>query len=116
MVQETDVLDETSPYGEITWVTDPAMLLPGEDSASMEVRDAVHWSQVYRELIGITGALLERSESSVRGMTAEATEEAGETRRVLRAQRAQYLARYEFWRERVAALSRDDRLADPLSS
>lgn len=110
------MLDETSPYGEITWVTDPAMLLPGEDSASMEVRDAVHWSQVYRELIGITGALLERSESSVRGMTAEATEEAGETRRVLRAQRAQYLARYEFWRERVAALSRDDRLADPLSS
>jgi hypothetical protein len=81
------------------------MLLPGEDSASMEARDAVHWTQVYRELIGITGALLERSESSVRGMTEEAAAEARGTRRVLRAQRAQYLARYEFWRGRVAVLS-----------
>jgi neutral trehalase len=100
-----DVLDDTAVRSEITWVTDPAMLLPGEDPASGEIRDAIHWIQIYGELIGMTSALLERSEPTVRGMHEEAAQEAGGTQKVLRAQRQQYQARYDFWRDRATALS-----------
>ncbi|MGA7987708.1 MAG: hypothetical protein WCB51_04840 [Candidatus Dormiibacterota bacterium] len=99
------MLDEAMVRSEITWVTDPEMLLPGEDPASAEIRDAVHWIQVYGDLIGMTSAMLERSEPSVRGMHEDAAQEAGGTQRVLRAQRQQYQARYEFWRDRATALS-----------
>ena len=99
------MLDDTLTRSEITWVTDPESLLPGEDPTSVEVRDAVHWVQVYGELIGMTSALLERSEPTVRGMQQEAATEAGGTQKVLRAQRLQYQARYEFWRERATALT-----------
>jgi hypothetical protein len=103
--QEMDVLDEVVPRSEITWVTDPELLLAGEDPSSGEVRDAIHWVQVYGELIGMTSALLERSEPTVRGMHEDAAHEATGTQRVLRAQRQQYQARYDFWRDRAAALS-----------
>jgi ketosteroid isomerase-like protein len=103
--QEMDVLDEVLAHGEVTWVTDPELLLPGEDPASEEIRDAIHWVQVYGELIGMTSALLERSEPTVRGMHEDAAHEAGGTQRVLRAQRQHYEARYDFWRERASALS-----------
>ena len=99
------MLDDTLLRSEITWVTDPESLLPGEDPTSFEVRDAVHWVQVYGELIGMTSALLERSEPTVRGMHQDAAFEAGGTQKVLRAQRLQYQARYEFWRDRATALS-----------
>lgn len=99
------MLDDTLLRSEITWDTDPDLLLPGEDPASGEVRDAIHWIQVYGELIGMTSALLERSEPTVRGMHQDAASEAGGTQRVLRAQRQQYQARYDFWRDRATALS-----------
>ncbi len=73
------MLDDTLMRSEITWVTDPESLLPGEDPTSVEVRDAVHWVQVYGELIGMTSALLERSEPTVRGMHSDAATEAGGT-------------------------------------
>jgi hypothetical protein len=82
----------------VTWITDPALLLPGEDPTSTVIRDAVHWCQVYRELIEMTGALLERSDSAINRI------EARRTQSVLRAQRDQYSARYEFWRDRVGSL------------
>jgi neutral trehalase len=105
-MQEMDVLDEMLVQrSEITWVTDPELLLPGEDPASGEVRDAIRWIQIYGELIGMTSALLERAEPTVRGMHQEAAYEAGETQRLLRAQREQYQARYAFWRHRAAALT-----------
>lgn len=100
-----DVLDEAVARAEITWVTDPEMLLPGEDPASGEIRDAIHWIQIYGELIGMTSALLERSEPTVRDMHEDAAHEAGGTQKVLRAQRQQYQARYDFWRDRATALS-----------
>ena len=99
------MLDDTLLRSEITWVTDPELLLPGEDPASNEIRDAIHWLQVYGELIGMTSALLERSEPTVRGMHEDAATEAGGTQQVLRAQRQQYQARYDFWQERATALS-----------
>jgi neutral trehalase len=104
-MQEMDVLDEPLAQSEITWVTDPEMLLPGEDPTSGEIRDAVHWIQIYGELIGMTSAMLERSEPTVRGMHEDAGAEAGGTQRVLRAQRQRYQARYDFWRDRATALS-----------
>ncbi len=99
------MLDETLAHSEVTWVTDPEMLLPGEDPTSGEIRDAIHWSQVYGELIGMTSALLERAEPTVRDMDDHAAAEARGTQRVLRAQRQQYQARYGFWRDRATALS-----------
>ena len=99
------MLDDMLLPSEITWVTDPEMLLPGEDPASSEIRDALHWSNVYGDLIGMTSALLERSEPTVRDMHQDAATEAGGTQRVLRAQRQQYQARYDFWRDRATALS-----------
>ena len=99
------MLNDTLLRSEITWVTDPESLLPGEDPTSVEIRDAVHWVQVYGELIGMTSALLERSEPTVRGMHQDAAAEAGGTQQVLRAQRLQYQARYDFWRDRATALS-----------
>lgn len=99
------MLDETLVRGEITWVTDPDMLLSGEDPASDDVREAIHWMQVYGELIAMTSALLERSEPTVRSMQLDAATEAGGTQKVLRAQRQQYQARYDFWRDRASALS-----------
>lgn len=102
-----DVLDEGLIHrSEITWVTDPELLLPGEDAASGEIRDAIHWIQIYGELIGMTSSLLERAEPTVRGMHHEAANEARETQRLLRAQRQQYETRYDFWRDRAAALTR----------
>jgi hypothetical protein len=98
------VLDEATTRHEMTWVTDPAMLLAGEDPNSTDIRDAIHWVRVYRELIDMTGALLERSESTSRGMHHDTVHEAGGTQRLLRAQREQYLARYAFWRDRAASL------------
>jgi neutral trehalase len=100
-----NVLDEAIAHTEVTWVTDPEMLLPGEDPASGEIRDAIHWIQVYGELIGMTSAMLERSEPTVRGMQEDAAHEAGGTQRVLRAQRQHYQARYDFWRDRATALN-----------
>jgi neutral trehalase len=100
-----DVLDEVPVRSEITWVTDPEMLLPGEDAASGEIRDAIHWIQVYGDLIGMTSAMLERSEPTVRDMHEDAAYEAGGTQRLLRAQRDQYQARYDFWRDRATALT-----------
>ena len=91
---------------EITWVTDAELLLPGEDPASGEIRDAIHWIQIYGELIGMTSALLERAEPTVRGMHQVAANEAGETQRLLRAQRRQYEARYDFWRDRATTVTR----------
>jgi|HubBroStandDraft_3_1064219.scaffolds.fasta_scaffold1616825_1 hypothetical protein len=88
----------------VTWITDPALLLPGEDPTSTVIRDAVHWCQVYRELIEMTGALLERSDSAINRMKDGAALEARRTQSVLRAQRDQYSARYEFWRDRVGSL------------
>lgn len=105
-MQELDVLDGALVgRNEITWVTDATMLLPGEDPGSGEVRDAIHWIQIYGELIGMTSSLLERAEPTVRGMHKEAAYEAGETQRLLRAQRQQYQARYAFWRDRATALT-----------
>src|SRR5579872_6058431 len=100
-----DVLDEAAVHNEITWVTDPEMLLPGEDPASGDVRDAIRWIQIYGELIGMTSALLERSEPTIRNMRDEAAHEAAGTQKVLRAQRQQYQARYDYWRDRASALS-----------
>jgi hypothetical protein len=104
-IEEEHVLDDTLLRSEITWVTDPESLLPGEDPTSVEIHVAVHWVQVYGELIGMTSALLERSEPTVLGMQQDAATEAGGTQQVLRAQRLQYQARYEFWRDRASALS-----------
>jgi alkylhydroperoxidase/carboxymuconolactone decarboxylase family protein YurZ len=101
---EIDVLDEASVRTEITWVTDSDLLLPGEDPTTTDVRDAVQWTQVYRELIGMTAALLERSDSTLRAMTAAAAREGATTQQVLRAQREQYLARYDFWHDRAMSL------------
>jgi hypothetical protein len=98
------VLDEATTYQGMTWVTDPAMLLAGEDPDSRDVRDAIRWIRVFRELIEMTGALLERAESAARGVHPDTINEANGTQRLLRAQRAQYLARYDFWRDRAAAL------------
>ena len=98
------MLDEASVRTEITWITDSDLLLPGEDPTTVDVRDAVHWLQVYRELIGMTAALLERSDSTLRTMTAAAAREGATTQEVLRAQREQYLARYDFWHERAVSL------------
>lgn len=99
------MLDEALIRSEIKWVTDPEMLLPGENPASGGIRDAIHWIQIYGELIGMTSALLERAEPTVRGMHQEAANEAGETQRLLRAQRHQYEARYDFWQDRATALT-----------
>ncbi len=92
---------------ELTWITDSELGLPGEDPSSTEVRVAVHWTQVYRELLELTSALLERSESTLRSMNDDAVREGAETQRMLRAQREQYLARYDFWRDRAGSLSAD---------
>jgi hypothetical protein len=104
-IQEVEMLDDTLVRSEITWVTDPDMLLADEDPTSGDVRDAIHWIQVYGELIGMTSALLERAEPTVRSMQQDAATEAGGTQKILRAQRQQYEARYDFWRDRASALS-----------
>jgi hypothetical protein len=102
-----DVLQEPAIRRELTWITDSELGLPGEDPSSTEVRVAVHWTQVYRELLEMTSALLERSESTLRAMNDDAAREGADTQRVLRAQREQYLARYDFWRDRAGSLSAD---------
>jgi hypothetical protein len=104
-IEEVDVLDEAPVRSEITWVSDPDLLLPGENPESADIHDAIHWSKVYGELIGMTSALLERSEPTVRDMHRDAAHEAGGTQRVLRAQREHYEARYDFWRDRATALN-----------
>lgn len=101
------MLQEPALRRELTWITDSEMGLPGEDPSSTEVRVAVHWTQVYRELLEMTSALLERSESMLRAMNDDAALAGAETQRDLRAQREQYLFRYDFWRSRAGSLSAD---------
>lgn len=101
------MLQEPAIRRELTWITDLELGLPGEDPSTTEVRVAVHWTQVYRELLEMTSALLERSELTMRAMNDDAAREGADTQRVLRAQREQYLARYDYWHDRAGSLSAD---------
>lgn len=76
-------------------------LLPGEEPDSVFADDAVHWIDVYQELLGITDEL----HQEVADASAEATQEFEEVDQQRLSQRKQqYLRRLAFWRHRLESL------------
>ena len=83
---------------------DPEALLEGEDPESPYLEDAVHWIQVYTELVSLKDELLARVDALASGMTDDAVDAADIDRRLLEAEADRFRRRLVFWQRRA----RDD--------
>jgi hypothetical protein len=86
--------------------SDPNRLLPGEDPASTHPDDAVHWIEVYRELLSYKERLLAVTEETIHLMPEEpARREAAETDQVIiTAERDRFARRLAYWTRRQSEL------------
>lgn len=84
---------------------DPDETLPGEDPTSTYLDDAIHWINVYSELLGVKAALLDRADEAIEGASPEAAHEVGFDRDFLEAQARRYAVRLHYWRRRARELS-----------
>ena len=79
----------------------PARLLEGEDEGTAYLDDAVHWTQVYAELLDFKRSLLTVAERRIASMDADAQSEVEETDlKVLQAEAARFERRLDFWHHR----------------
>ena len=83
---------------------DKRTLLPGEDPGSLILEDAVHWISVYGELLTFKRSMLEAASNAMKSMTKDATRDVDIDQQLLRAQARRYVARQEFWVQRLAEL------------
>jgi hypothetical protein len=84
---------------------DPDTLLAGEDPGTSRVRDAVHWAGVYRELLSVKSALLERADQVMRGVSDDAMKEAAVDRGLLRVEADRCRRRLDYWTGRARELA-----------
>jgi len=81
-------------------------LMEGEDSASREPNDVMHWVNVYTELVGFKSRMLAEMTASLPGMAEEAVSEVGEVDIALvERMQGRYQERLRFWKERAGALA-----------
>jgi sulfur carrier protein len=86
---------------------DSRRLLPGEDPAATHPEDALHWAQVYRELIEFKNRAIDRIVIDAIGLGDVARHEVETTDLVvLRAERDRLVRRSEFWRDRYRVLAK----------
>lgn len=84
---------------------EPERLLEGEDEHTAYVDDAVHWTEVYGELLDFKRSLLAVAEDELRSMNHDAESEVKETDlKVLIAEAARFKRRLGFWQERADEL------------
>jgi hypothetical protein len=85
---------------------EPERLLPGEEADSVHFDDAVHWTNVYSELLDFKRSLLRVAEDRITSMDGAARTEIEETDlKILLAEAQRLERRQEFWRARSAALT-----------
>ena len=85
---------------------DPDRLLPGEDPASRDTEDAVHWVTVYRELLSFKEQVLGLTRRyAADGRPEVASELHASDLPLLEAERERLERRLRFWEDRHAALS-----------
>jgi len=76
-------------------------LLDGENTATSELADILHWINVYTELLGFTSKLLAQMNDTISGMSAGAASEVRKTDVQLFArQQRRFQAQLDFWEER----------------
>lgn len=81
-------------------------LMEGEDSASSEPNDVMHWVNVYSELVAFKSRMLAEMTASLPGMAEEAASEVGEVDIALvERQQGRYKERLRFWKERARVLA-----------
>ncbi len=101
----TTVPDPPPTVDELRRAVDPDALLAGEDPGSGAVTDAVHWVTVYGELVSLKGALLQRAEQVLQGVSDDAMKEADIDQRLLGAQLDRCRRRLDFWTQRSTLLA-----------
>lgn len=98
--------NEPPSVEELRHVVDQGSLLAGEVPQSTYRDDAMHWVQVYGELLSVKLALIEQMERLVSGVThEEGIQEAAVDARVLRAQADRYRLRLAYWTQRSRQLA-----------
>jgi hypothetical protein len=84
---------------------EPDRLLEGEDERTEYVDDAVHWTDVYAELLDFKQSLLDLAERQVAALDDAAESEVRDTDlKVLAAEAARFRRRLAFWQRRVEVL------------
>jgi hypothetical protein len=93
---------------------DDGRLLPGEHPTASHPDDALHWAQVYRELVEFKNSTIDRSVVDAVGLGDVARQEIEATDLVvLRAERDRFQRRAEFWRDRYRTLAHGGKPAPP---
>lgn len=84
---------------------DPDRLLDGEDPDTEFAEDALHWVQVYSELVQFKERVVQTAHSSLDGARTEVVAEVRDTDlAVLAAERLRLRRRLSYWEERYAEL------------
>ena len=88
--------------------SDPQRLLPGEDLRTGELDDAVHWRDVYQELVHFKERMVADTRRAVQeAFKKEASRELASTDLVtLEAEFRRFTHRLSFWSRRVAEIAR----------
>jgi hypothetical protein len=81
-------------------------LMDGENPDSTEIEDAIHWSNVYGELITFKERLLAQMRSGLPSLPGEAAAEVrGVDMAITRQQMERYKSRRAFWEQRTKDLA-----------
>lgn len=103
-MSSADLRDRAAAENEV----DPDRLLDGEDPDSMEVEDARHWADTYRELLAVKERLLGAAQEAVeQPLEKAAAREVASTDLVtLKAEQARFKRRLAFWEQRARELEK----------
>jgi hypothetical protein len=103
-VNSADLRDRAAAENEV----DPNRLLDGENPDSVEVEDARHWADTYRELLGVKERLLGAAQEAVaQPFEKDAAREVASTDlRALKAEHARIKRRLAFWEKRARDLKK----------
>ncbi|MEO6797507.1 MAG: hypothetical protein ABI401_09305 [Candidatus Dormibacter sp.] len=81
-------------------------LMPGENPATMEPGDILHWLTVYSELVAFKSKILTDMRRTLPNMTEEAASEvAGIDVELVERQKTRYGARLGFWEQRAREIA-----------
>lgn len=105
---EGEGADQTSAERAALDAVDTERLLAGEDPSSRIRDDALHWIDVYTELLEFKLRVLDESAAVAAEMSEPALAEISATDvEVLRAEADRFRERLEFWRKRLVELDGD---------
>lgn len=99
-------MEEIDPLEVAGDLVDPEHRLPGErdSETSPLLEDALHWQQVYGELLTFKRTLLRTAEVHKDGASAPVVEEVSNDQILLRSELARLERRHRFWQDRVHVL------------